>query len=132
MNSVILIGRLTKNPELRYTTGGDPMAVCRISIAVDRPGKGDKKAADFPNIVVFGRQAENLEKYTAKGDRIAVQGRIQTGKYEKNGQTVYTTDVIADRIEFLGNKTEKQSQSDNIQYDVPEGFAAIRDDDIPF
>lgn len=102
MNSVVLIGRLTRDPELRYTSGTQ-MAVTSFNIAVDRPTRsGGERQADFPRITVFGKQAENCEKYLAKGRLVAIQGRIQTGSYQnKNGDTVYTTDVIADRVQFL-------------------------------
>lgn len=124
MNNVVLIGRLTRDPEIRYTANTQ-MAVATLTIAVDRPAKaGEERKADFPRITVFGRQAENCEKYISKGNRIAIQGRIQTGQYkDKDGKTVYTTDVIADRVEFLewGEKKE----------DAPSGFSQL-DEDIPF
>ncbi|MEI3515939.1 MAG: single-stranded DNA-binding protein [Clostridia bacterium] len=103
MNSVVLIGRLTRDPEVRYTGGQNNMAVATFSIAIDRPVKqGQEKKADFPRVTAFGRQAENCEKFLAKGRLVGVQGRIQTGSYtNKDGRTVYTTDVVADRVEFL-------------------------------
>lgn len=108
MNSVTLIGRLTKDPETRYTAG--QMAVCNFTIAIDRPTKqGEEKKTDFPRITVFGKQAENCEKYLKKGRLVGIQGRLATGSYQdKNGNTVYTTDVNADRVEFLewGEKKE--------------------------
>ncbi|MEA4922347.1 MAG: single-stranded DNA-binding protein [Eubacteriaceae bacterium] len=101
MNHVVLIGRLTRDPEVRYSN--DNMAIARFSIAIDRPPKRDgTKEADFPSIVVFGKQAESCEKYIAKGRLVAVEGRIQTGSYvNKEGNKVYTTEVIASRVEFL-------------------------------
>lgn len=82
MNNCSLIGRITREIELRYTTGDNPTAVARFSIAIDRPVKsGGEKQTDFPNIVVFGKMAENLERYMGKGRLIGVQGRIQTGSY---------------------------------------------------
>ena len=101
MNNVILIGRLTRDPELRYTTS--QMAVATFTLAIDRPTKADKeKETDFPRIKAFGKTAENCEKYLAKGRMVAVQGSLQTGSYEdKDGKRVYTTDVIANRVEFL-------------------------------
>ena len=112
MNSVILTGRLTRDPELRYTTGSQ-MAVTKFSIAVDRPVRqGKEREADFPRITVFGKQAENCERYLAKGRMVGIQGRIQTGSYQdKDGKTVYTTDVIADRVEFLEWGDRKDSAS---------------------
>ncbi len=142
MNSVVLIGRLTRDPELRYS--GAQMAVAKFSIAVDRPVKAGKdREADFPRITVFGRQAENCERYLQKGRLVAVHGRIQTGSYKnKDGTTVYTTDVVADRIEFLewGDKAERGSQaSQNYSShneaapaeDMPDSFQTI-DEDVPF
>lgn len=110
MNSVELIGRLTRNPEVRYTSGSQ-MAVATFAIAIDRPQKeGQQKQTDFPRITVFGRQAETVEKYLKKGRMVAIQGRIQTGSYtNKNGETVYTTDVIANRVEFIDWGEQQQN-----------------------
>lgn len=122
MNQVILIGRLTKDPETRYTSGSQ-MAVCTFTLAVDRPTKqGEEKKADFPRITVFGRQAENCEKYLSKGKKVAVQGRIQTGSYQNSqGQKVYTTDVIAERIEFLewGEQKKPQEEFQALDEELP-------------
>ena len=112
MNSVALIGRLTRDPEIRYT--GDQMAIATFSIAIDRPPRRDgTRETDFPRITVFGRQAENCEKYLKKGRMVGVTGRIQTGSYtNKNGDKVYTTDIVADRVEFLewGDRVGGQNQ----------------------
>lgn len=143
MNNVTLIGRLTRDPEVRYTTGSDPMAVARFSVAINR-GKdknGNDKGADFPNVVVFGKQAENCERFLKKGRLIGIQGRIQTGKYtNKNGDTVYTTEVVANNVEFLdwgdrnerGERPESAPSSKNDDMGIPEGFEPIDDEDIPF
>lgn len=130
MNVTNLIGRLTKDPEVRYVSDTQ-MAICRFTMAID-DGYGDKKRTNFVPIVVFGKTAENCEKYLAKGRLVAVEGKIQTGSYEKDGHKVYTTDVVANRVEFIdyGNKTAenaKQGGSDAI----PEGFAAL-EEDLPF
>lgn len=105
MNQVILIGRLTRDPELSYTPNTQS-AVCRFTIAVDRPRRrdgGEDAGADFIRITVWGRQAETCDRYLAKGRQVAVMGRIQTGSYKnREGVTVYTTDVVAERVEFLG------------------------------
>lgn len=139
MNSVVLIGRLTRDPEVRYT--GEQMAIAGFSIAIDRPPKRDgTKETDFPRITVFGRQAENCEKYLRKGRLVAIQGKIQTGSYvNKNGDKVYTTDVVADRVEFLewGEKSEQgqrpaQPEGEKSSSAPPKGFEAIQDDDLPF
>lgn len=127
MNKVILIGRLTKKPELNYTQSG--VAVTKITVAVDRVKKGGEQTADFPSVTVFDKTAENVCKYMDKGRQIAVEGRIQTGSYKnKDGKTVYTTDVVADKVEFIGEKAEKP-QVNNVVDDY--GFVAT-DDDIPF
>lgn len=132
MNSVVLIGRLTRDPEVRYTES--QLAVVRFSIAINRvPGRdGQDRGADFPNIVVFGKQAENCERFLTKGRQVAIQGHIQTGSYEKDGRKVYTTDVVADRVEFLEWGDRSQSSSQGSSAGIPEGFQAIDDDDIPF
>ena len=135
MNLVLISGRLTKDPEVRYTTGTQ-MAVAVFTLAIDR-GKdknGEDMGADFPRVTVFGKQAENCERYLAKGCRVAVQGKIQTGSYEdKNGQKVFTTDVIAQRVEFIDFK-EKTSQNANqsVWNDNPPGYSSLSEDDIPF
>ncbi|MDO4552715.1 MAG: single-stranded DNA-binding protein [Bacillota bacterium] len=127
MNTVVLIGRLTKAPELRQTQS--QMAVASFTLAVDRPYNKDKeKSADFLRIVAWGKTAEICEKYLTKGQKVAVQGRIQTGTYEgKDGNRVYTTDIIAERVEFLEGKNKER------QDDAPEGFQTLDDDEhIPF
>lgn len=106
MNSVQLVGRLTRDPEIWYTNGETAKAVARFCVAVDRKYKTDgQQSADFINCVAFGKTAEFLEKYFKKGQRIGLTGRIQTGSYEnKDGQKVYTTDVFADSVEFVESK----------------------------
>ena len=136
MNNVSLIGRLTRDPEVRYTAGTQ-MAVAKFTVAID-DGFGEKKRTNFIPVTVFGKTAENCEKYLAKGRLVGVQGKIQTGSYtNKDGATVYTTDVVADRVEFLewGERSERSAaprQSGMGGFDAaPEGFSAI-DEDIPF
>ena len=107
MNKVILMGRLTRDPEIRYSQGEQSTAVARYTIAVDRRFRrdGDQQTADFINCVAFGRQGEFAEKYFRKGIKIAITGRIQTGSYtNKDGQRVYTTDVVAENVEFAESK----------------------------
>lgn len=138
MNSVVLIGRLTRDPEVRYISESQ-MAIATFTVAIDRPTRsGQEKKADFPRVTAFGRQAENCEKFLAKGRLVGVQGRIQTGSYtNKDGRTVYTTDVVADRVEFLewGNKNDsggaQQPAGAPEPPAAPEGFS-YSDDDIPF
>ena len=133
MNNVVLIGRLTKAPEVRYTPDSQ-MAVASFTLAIDRPTQKDKeKQTDFPRVTVFGKSAENCERFLDKGRLVGVQGRIQTGSYKnKEGVTVYTTDVVADRVEFLewGDKEDKPKEKQDPQ--IPEGFSAVDDTDIPF
>lgn len=122
MNSVVLIGRLTRDPETRYTSGSQ-MAVCTFSIAIDRPARqGEERKTDFPRITVFGKQAENCERFLKKGRLVGVQGRLQTGSYtNKDGATVYTTDVVADRVEFLewGDRQSSGEMSGQRSYSAP-------------
>jgi len=125
MNSVTLIGRLTKDIELKYLP--NQTAVAKFTLAINR---GKDKEADFVPVTVFGKQAENCERFLKKGKQVAIQGRIQTGSYEKDGRTIYTTDVIADRVEFL----EWEKKEDGVQKYVEEAtpmFSAI-EEDIPF
>ena len=134
MNSVKLIGRLTRDPEVRYTDGG--ASIARFSLAVDRRFKQENGAdADFINIVSFGKTAEFIEKYFHKGMKVALNGRIQTGSYtDKDGKKVYTTDVIAENVEFCeskGNSTNNEASSTAQDVDfmnVPDGI----DEELPF
>ena len=108
MNKVILLGRLTKDPEVRYTQGENSTATARFSTAVNRKFKNAEGNydADFINCVSFGKTAEFIEKYFHKGDMIALTGRIQTGSYtNKDGVKVYTTDVVVEEVEFAGSKS---------------------------
>lgn len=106
MNKAILMGRLTKDVEARYTQGENAMCVARYTLAVDRRGKKDaEQSADFLNIVAFGKAGEFAEKYFRKGMKVVVTGRIQTGSYtNKDGQKVYTTDIVAEDQEFAESK----------------------------
>lgn len=116
MNSVTLIGNLTKDIEVRYTTGEKQMAVAHFSLAINS-GYGDKKRVDYPNIVVFGKTAENCEKFLKKGSKCAVRGRLQTGSYEGKNGKVYTTDVIADEVEFLSSKQKETNDFEDMRYE---------------
>lgn len=120
MNKVILIGRLTRDPEVRYNQGADgEKAIARFALAVDR-GRKDadgNSTADFINCVAFGKNGEFAEKYLKKGTKILVEGRMQTGYYEKDGSRVYTTDVIVDHYEFVeskGGNKERDAYYDNM------------------
>ena len=141
MNKVILIGRFTRDPEIRYTQSGTCSAT--FSIAVDRKYKQEgQPEADFPRVIAWGKTAEFIEKYFRQGMKIVIEGRIQTGKYtSKEGQTVYTTDVVAESDEFAESKSSgsssggKQSSNkpkvdDDGWMDIPDRFES--DDGLPF
>ena len=125
MNNIILIGRLTKDPDLRYTQAGK--AVCSFTLAVDRPYSGDEKEADFINIVVWNKVGENCAQYLSKGRKVAVQGRLQIRSYEVDkGQRRYITEVVANSVEFLEFGNKKGSKDDfGIDVDFDES-------DVPF
>ena len=108
MNSVTLTGRLVRDPQIRYASQSQ-MAVANFTLAVDRVRTRDGKepTADFPDIVAFGKTAEIIEKYAAKGSLVGVTGRLQTRSYEKDGRKVYVTEVVAERVDLLGRKQEK-------------------------
>lgn len=139
MNSVNLIGRITRDPEVRYN---HDIAVCSMTVAIDRPTKaGAEKQTDFPRVVCFGKTAENCGKFLSKGRLIAVSGSIQTGSYEKDGVKIYTTDVIANRVEFLeraqsengdaASKQQEQKPKQQPKQEEFENFAAL-DEEVPF
>lgn len=146
MNRVILMGRLVRDPDIRYSQTGDNMAIARFTLAVDRRGRkqdsgSDQQTADFIGCVCFGRQAEFAEKYLRQGTKIAVAGRIQTGSYtNKDGQKVYTTDVVLDDIEFAESKAASNDsyaapsrpEPSNVDSDgfmnIPDGL----DEELPF
>ena len=141
MNNVVLIGRLVREPELVYLQNEKQTAKARFTLAVDRPGQtGRDKVADFIQIIVFGKQAENCNQYLGKGSLVAVNGRIQTGSYKnRDGQTVYTTDVFANNVEFLSTKSVANSDQAKEQPQTApqpaepsvEGYEAV-EEDIPF
>ncbi|MCI7792097.1 MAG: single-stranded DNA-binding protein [Lachnospiraceae bacterium] len=116
MNKAILMGRLTRDPEVRYTQGENQMAIARYTLAVDRRfnRNGDENTADFISCVAFGKAGEFAERYFRKGTKIAVTGRIQTGSYtNKDGVKVYTTDVVVEEQEFAESKNSNGGASDN-------------------
>lgn len=113
MNKVMLIGRLTRDPDIRYTQADEPMCVARYTLAVDRKSRKEdgKQSADFISCVAFGKSGEFVEKYLWKGQKIAIAGRIQTGSYtNREGQKVYTTDVVAEEHEFAESKAARDEQ----------------------
>ena len=138
MNQVQLLGRLTKDPEVRYTKSNDPMAIARYTLAVNRAFKKEGEPdADFINIVAFGKRAEFAQKYFTKGQQVAVAGRIQTGSYEdKDGVRRYTTDIIVDNQYFAGAKSESKPAEQPKEYKPTDGFVPINQndeyDDLPF
>lgn len=148
MNKVILMGRLTRDPDVRYSSGDNAMAIARYTLAVDRRrtsrnGGDDQQTADFINCVAFGRAGEFAEKYFRKGTKIAITGRIQTGSYtNKDGQKVYTTDVVVEDQEFAESKGS--GATDNASFapagnaggsEITDGFMNIPDgidEELPF
>lgn len=139
MNKVILIGRLTRDPEIRYSAGANPIAIGRYSLAVDRRFHKDNEAsADFINCVCFGKGAEFTEKYFWKGMKVAITGRIQTGSYtDRDGRKVYTTEVVVEEQEFAESKAASQRNSEensSCPYPpAPDDFTpVIGDDELPF
>lgn len=136
MNKVILMGRLTRDPEVRYSAGENQQAVARYTIAVDRRFKRDgDPAADFIGCVAFGKQAEFAEKYLHQGTKIAVTGRIQTGSYtNREGQKVYTTDVVIEEQEFAESKKSADAQQEKQPEADHNGFVQADDsmEELPF
>lgn len=135
MNTVQLVGRLTKDPDVKYTNGGTSIA--RFTVAVDRRFKSEGgPTADFPSVVAFGKTAEFVEKYFHKGQRIGIAGRIQTGSYEdKDGKKVYTTDVIAEAVEFVESKGSGSAEASAKPQPGPDGFYDVppeEEGEIPF
>lgn len=144
MNKAILMGRLTRDPEVRYSAGENALAIARYTLAVDRKFKRDGEAtADFISCVVFGKPAEFAEKYFRQGMRIVIGGRIQTGSYtNKEGQKVYTTEVVVEEQEFTDSKAASEGRSHSggqAQQGAPkpgdDGFMNIPDgidEELPF
>ena len=138
MNKVIMIGRLTRDPEVRYSQGEKPMAIASYSLAVDRMYKRDgEPSADFINCVAFGKAGEFAEKFLKKGVKVLITGHIQTGSYNnKDGKRVYTTDVVVEEQEFAESKrTEGGQQQEPSAGSAGDGFMNIPDgvdEEMPF
>ena len=144
LNKVILMGRLTRNPDIRYSQGEKPVCIARYTLAVDRRFRREgEQEADFIGCVAFGRQGEFAEKYFRKGIKIAITGRIQTGSYtNKDGQRVYTTDVVVEEQEFAESKSTSESNAGFAPAERPapssaagDGFMNIPDgidEELPF
>ena len=139
MNKVILMGRLTRDAEIRYSQGENSMAISRFSIAVDRRFRKDgEQGADYINCIAFGKTAEFYEKFGRKGTKFVIEGRIQTGSYtNKDGQRVYTTDVVVENTEFAESKNNQSGNSsqsnpapsgDDGFMNIPDGI----DEELPF
>ena len=147
MNKVILMGRLTRDPEIRYTQSAEPLAIARYNLAVDRrfqrkDNSGNEQTADFISCIAFGKNAEFAEKYLKQGTKIAITGRIQTGSYtNKDGNKVYTTEVVVEEHEFCesrslqGGNTQDEpvpmpgNASAGVFMDIPTGLTG---NDLPF
>lgn len=132
LNRVILIGRLTRDPELKYIPSGTPVA--SFTIAVDRnfSNKQGERETDFVPIVVWRKPAENCANYLGKGSLVAVDGRLQVRSYEQDGQRRYITEVVAEDVRFLDRKGEQQARSGNAGFDQYGTGVNVDDDDIPF
>jgi single-strand DNA-binding protein len=132
MNNCSLIGRLTKENDLRYSQSGT--AVLRNSLAVNRKFKKDE--TDFINLLAFSKTAELMANHLNKGDQVGIEGHIQTGSYEKDGKKIYTTEIVVDNITFIGGKKEDKppKQNTRVEDDPFSGNGAINitDDDLPF
>lgn len=129
MNKVFLIGRLTRDPELRYT--GSNIAVATFSIAVNRPfaNQAGEREADFINIVVWRRQAENIKNYLTQGSQVAIDGRIQTRSYDgEDGKKRYVTEVVADNVQFLDSKNRSENGGNNFN----NNYQAPQDNKTPY
>ena len=127
MNKVILIGRLTKDPEVRYSTGSNPMAIAKFNLAVDRRVKKEnEQSADFISCTAFGKTGEFVEKYLKKGTKIALEGRWQTGSFtNKDGQKVYTNDCIVEQVEFAESKKSDDAQTEDVFMNVPDDMCEL-------
>ena len=141
MNKAIMIGRLTRDPDIRYTQGENQTAIARFSLAVDRRGKREGEPdADFFNCTAFGRQAEFVEKYLKKGTKIAITGRVQNDNYtDRNGQKVYSVQIIVEEMEFAEGKRNAEAGQQDRSSERPsyegDGFMAIpegTEDELPF
>ena len=141
MNKVILMGRLTRDPEVRYSQGEQATAVARYTLAVDRRGRSQENSADYIQCVAFGKAAEFAERYLHKGTKIVLTGRIQTGSYaNKDGQRVYTTDIVAEDQEFAESKNAESNNAGGYNTQPApapqsgnDGFMSAGDDsELPF
>lgn len=129
MNKVVLMGRLTRDPEVRYTEGDNPTTIARYTLAVDRKFKRDgEPTADFIRCIVFGKAAEFTEKYLQRGIKVVISGRIQTGSYtNKEGVKVYTTDIVVEEQDFAESKAVSEQNRENYNHEGQDGESAGSD-----
>lgn len=137
MNKAIIIGRMTRRADIRYTQGENQTCIARFTLAVNRKfAKEGEKSADFISCIAFGRVAEFLERYGDKGIKFVVEGRIQTGSYtNKDGRTVYTTDVVVEQVEFAESKSSSNAADQSRNIPPEEGFMEIPEgieEELPF
>lgn len=137
MNKAIIIGRMTRRADIRYTQGENQTCIARFTLAVNRKfAKEGEKSADFISCIAFGKIAEFLERYGDKGIKFVVEGRIQTGSYtNKDGRTVYTTDVVVEQVEFAESKSSSNAADQNRNIPPEEGFMEIPEgieEELPF
>ena len=146
MNKVILLGRMARDPEVRFTQSAEPMAVCRFAIAVDRPVRRDsgERNVDFINCVCFGRRGENIGQFFHKGNRIAVTGRLQVNEYtDQSGNRRFSTDVVVDEFDFCESRNDSSAGGYTAAQSAPspapaqpDGFYSVDsdtdDEDLPF
>lgn len=137
MNKVFLIGRLTRDPELRYTESNVPVASFTLAINRNHTNQDGEREADFINIIAWKKQAENIKNYIKEGSQIAVDGRIQTRSYEKDGQKHYVTEVVVDSIQFLESKQETTANQEDPFSEMGkkvevEDYFRVDENDLPF
>lgn len=137
MNKVILMGRPTRDPEIRYSQGENSMAVAKFILAVDRRFNSgeNEQTADFISCVAFGKRAEFFEKYTRQGTKLVIEGHIQTGNYtNKDGNRIYTTDIVVESAEFAESKASAEGNAPNRSESETDedGFMNIQDGELPF
>ena len=130
LNQWVGIGRLTKDPEEKWTSGQNQMCVCTFTLAVD---KYKREGANFFRIKSFGNLAQNCIKYLGKGSKVCVQGSLENGEYEKDGRKIYYTEILANSVEFLSrpNTESQQGEQQQIGY-TPSAYQEVQDDDIPY
>jgi len=130
MNKVIIVGNLGRDPELKYNQSG--LAICRFSLATSEKKKNGEQEVQWHRIVFFDKRAEVIAQYVKKGHKLLIEGKLQYGQYEKNGNTVYTTDIIGHNFEFLTSKKDADNGNQSYTQGVDQNPDPIDDSDIPF